>query len=70
MRPIKCLHIFFAFGVSSIAQNEYDVLKYNPKPTAADQHHMLFIMIIKIVFWIFLLLEKMIFYGQKILNSN
>ena len=40
MRPIKCLHIFiiFAFGVSSIAQNEYDVLKYNPKPTAADQH--------------------------------
>ena len=40
MRPIKFLHIFiiFAFGVSSFAQNEYDVLKYNPKPTAADQH--------------------------------
>ena len=40
MRPIKCLHIFliFAFGLSSIAQNEYDVLKYNPKLTAADQH--------------------------------
>jgi gliding motility associated protien GldN len=40
MRPIKCLHIFliFAFGLSSIAQNEYDVSKYNPKLTAADQH--------------------------------
>ena len=40
MRPIKFLHkfIIFAFGVSSFAQNEYDVLKYNPKPTAADQH--------------------------------
>ena len=40
MRPIKCLHIFliFAFGLSSNAQNEYDVLKYNPKLTAADQH--------------------------------
>ena len=40
MRPIKCFYIFFifAFGVPSIAQNEYDVLKYNPKPTAADQH--------------------------------
>ena len=40
MRPIKCFYIFFifAFGVPTIAQNEYDVLKYNPKPTAADQH--------------------------------
>ena len=24
--------------VPTIAQNEYDVLKYNPKPTVADQH--------------------------------
>ena len=40
MRLIKFLHILiiFAFGISSFAQNEYDVLKYNPKPTAADQH--------------------------------
>jgi len=40
MRLIKRLHILiiFAFGISSFAQNEYDVLNYNPKPTVADQH--------------------------------
>lgn len=40
MKKTTCLYIFiFLFaGVSSIAQNEYDVLRYNPKPTVADQH--------------------------------
>ena len=40
MRRVNLLNIIlFVFSISSsIAQNEYDVLKYNPKPTVADQH--------------------------------
>ena len=40
MKRVNLLNIIlFVFSIaSSIAQNEYDVLKYNPKPTVADQH--------------------------------
>ena len=40
MKRVNILNIIlFVFSISSsIAQNQYDVLKYNPKPTVADQH--------------------------------
>ena len=40
MRINIFFHIFliFTLGTSLFAQNEYDVLKYNTKPTVADQH--------------------------------